>query len=31
MPRLSGLKTLDEPNEANGSGGDEANGREAAE
>jgi enoyl-[acyl-carrier protein] reductase I len=31
MPRLSGLKTLDEPNEANGNGRDEANGREAAE
>jgi enoyl-[acyl-carrier protein] reductase I len=31
MPRLSGLKTLDEPNEANGNGGDEASGREAAE
>jgi enoyl-[acyl-carrier protein] reductase I len=29
MPRLSGLKTLDEPNEGNGR--DEANGREAAE
>jgi enoyl-[acyl-carrier protein] reductase I len=31
MPRLSGLKTLDEPNEANGNGREEANGREAAE
>ncbi len=31
MPRLSGLKTLDEPNEANGNGRDEASGREAAE
>jgi enoyl-[acyl-carrier protein] reductase I len=31
MPRLSGLKTLDEPNETNGSGRDEASGREAAE
>lgn len=31
MPRLSGLKTLDEPGEANGNGRDEANGREAAE
>lgn len=31
MPRLSGLKTLDEPNEANGNGRDESNGREAAE
>ena len=31
MPRLSGLKTLDEPNEANGNGREETNGREAAE
>ncbi len=31
MPRLSGLKTLDEPNEVNGNGRDEGNGREAAE
>jgi enoyl-[acyl-carrier protein] reductase I len=31
MPRLSGLKTLDDPSEANGNGRDEANGREAAE
>jgi enoyl-[acyl-carrier protein] reductase I len=33
MPRLSGLKTLDDPNEANGNGHarDEAAGREAAE
>jgi len=31
MPRLSGLKTLDDPSEANGNGREEANGREAAE
>ena len=31
MPRLSGLKTLDEPNEVNCNGRDEGNGREAAE
>ena len=31
MPRLSGLKTLDEPNEANGHVRDDGSGREAAE